>query len=76
MTTQGGSSGFEGGSLARRAPPVNVGILIAPEKMAYVVERFGRYHTTLSAGLHFLIPIVDRIAYAHSLKARVFFTLK
>ncbi|RHY23401.1 hypothetical protein DYB32_009212, partial [Aphanomyces invadans] len=34
----------------------------------WVVERFGRFHTTLEPGLHFLIPVVDRVAYVHSLK--------
>ncbi|MFN3830513.1 MAG: SPFH domain-containing protein, partial [Tepidimonas ignava] len=35
---------------------------------AEVVERFGRYQTTLTAGLHFIIPFIDRVAYKHSLK--------
>lgn len=32
------------------------------------MERFGKFDKVLSPGLHFLIPIVDRIAYVHSLK--------
>ncbi|RQM30955.1 hypothetical protein B5M09_011883 [Aphanomyces astaci] len=37
-------------------------------ELYWVVERFGRFHTTLEPGLHFLIPVVDRVAYVHSLK--------
>jgi regulator of protease activity HflC (stomatin/prohibitin superfamily) len=36
--------------------------------MEFIVERFGRYHTTLDAGFHFLIPFVDRVAFTQDLK--------
>ena len=32
---------------------------IVPEQTTFVIERFGKYHTTLSSGLHFLIPMVS-----------------
>lgn len=41
---------------------------IVPEKSAYIIERFGKYHTTFNPGLNFLIPVVDNISYKHSLK--------
>src|SRR6186713_3685520 len=42
--------------------------VVVPQQSAYVVERLGRYHTTLSAGFHLLMPFVDVIRYRHSLK--------
>lgn len=51
-----------------RDTPVNMGMVIVPQQRAWVVERFGKFERVLSPGLHFLIPIVDRIAYVHSLK--------
>lgn len=56
-------------SFGQLTPPYNFGIMIVPEKTAFVVERFGRFNRVLSPGLHFLIPSpVDRVAYVHLLK--------
>ena len=38
-------------------------IIIVPQREAYIVERLGRYSTTLSADYHILVPIVDKLAY-------------
>lgn len=43
-------------------------IRVVPQKSAFIVERFGKYHCTLEAGLHFLLPIVDKVSYKHTLK--------
>ncbi|MCI5779171.1 MAG: paraslipin [Lentisphaeria bacterium] len=41
---------------------------IVPQKQAWLVERLGRYRSTLGAGLHLLMPFVDRVAYKQNLK--------
>ncbi|MCD8192588.1 MAG: SPFH/Band 7/PHB domain protein [Oscillospiraceae bacterium] len=46
-------------------------IRIAPQANTYVVERLGRYHTTLQAGFHVIIPLVDRIAKKISMMEQV-----
>jgi len=43
-------------------------LTIVPQKHAFIVERLGKYANTLGAGLHILIPFVDRIAYKHTTK--------
>jgi regulator of protease activity HflC (stomatin/prohibitin superfamily) len=42
--------------------------VIVPQQSAYVVERLGRYSSTLNAGFHLLVPFLDAIRYRHSLK--------
>ena len=41
---------------------------VVPQQNAWVVERLGKYHRTLNAGLHIIIPFFDRVAYRHNLK--------
>ncbi|MCC7287051.1 MAG: paraslipin [Burkholderiaceae bacterium] len=41
---------------------------IVPQQHAWVVERLGRYDRTLTPGLKFVIPFVERVNYKHSLK--------
>ncbi len=41
---------------------------VVPQQHAWVVERLGKYHTTLGPGLHIVVPFIDRIAYKHMLK--------
>jgi regulator of protease activity HflC (stomatin/prohibitin superfamily) len=42
--------------------------VVVPQQSAYVVERLGKYSSTLNAGLHILIPFFDVIRYKHTLK--------
>jgi len=46
-------------------------IKIVPQANAFVVERLGAYQDTWEVGLHFKIPLIDRIAGKVSLKERV-----
>jgi regulator of protease activity HflC (stomatin/prohibitin superfamily) len=41
---------------------------VVPQQSAFVVERLGRFHATLEAGFHVLLPFVDVIRYRHTLK--------
>ncbi|GHU68157.1 peptidase [Clostridia bacterium] len=46
-------------------------IRVVPQAKAYVIERLGAYAGTWQVGLHFKIPIIDRIANKVSLKENV-----
>ena len=43
-------------------------VKVVPQQNAWVVERLGKYHGTLTPGLNFLVPFIDKVAYKHSLK--------
>ena len=47
------------------------GLKIVPQATEFVVERLGKYQKTWDAGLHFLIPVLDRIAKKVTLKEQV-----
>lgn len=46
-------------------------IRIVPQANAFVIERLGAYNGTWQVGLHFKIPIIDRVAKKVSLKEHV-----
>lgn len=46
-------------------------IKIVPQANAYIIERLGGYQATWSVGMHFKIPIIDRIAKKVPLKEQV-----
>ncbi len=46
-------------------------IKIVPQSKAYVVERLGAYKETWQTGVHFKIPLIDRVAKMVSLKEQV-----
>ncbi len=41
---------------------------IVPQQNAWVVERLGKYDRTLTPGLSFVVPFIEKVAYKHSLK--------
>jgi regulator of protease activity HflC (stomatin/prohibitin superfamily) len=40
-----------------------LGVRIVPQGYKHVVQRLGKYHSTLNPGLNFVIPYLDAIAY-------------
>lgn len=43
-------------------------IHVVPQQNAWVKERLGKYAGSLTPGLNFVVPFIDKIAYKHSLK--------
>ena len=46
-------------------------IRLVPQATEFVIERLGTYYTTWETGLHFKVPLVDRVAKRISLKEQV-----
>ena len=47
---------------------VTQSVKVVPQQHAWVVERLGKYNGTLTPGLSFLMPFIDKVAYKHVLK--------
>ncbi len=45
-------------------------IQIVPSKTAMIVERLGKFSKTLDAGIHLLVPFIDKVRYRHSTKEK------
>lgn len=43
-------------------------IKLVPQQQAWVLERLGKFDRVLQPGLNILIPIIERVAYKHTLK--------
>ena len=54
--------------IALAADFVIEGVRVVPQQNAWIVERLGKFHEILEAGLNVIIPFIDRVAYRHSLK--------
>ncbi len=56
-----GFSAFVVGLAILAAILIFLGVKSVPQGMEYTVERFGRYTETLTPGLNFIVPVIDRI---------------
>lgn len=43
-------------------------VKIVPQQQAWVVERLGKFDKVLQPGLNLLVPIIQKVAYKHTLK--------
>ena len=43
-------------------------IKIVPQQEAWVMEKLGKFDRVMEPGLNIIIPIIQRIAYKHTLK--------
>ncbi|MGR3810131.1 SPFH domain-containing protein [Jiulongibacter sp. NS-SX5] len=47
-------------------------IKVVPQQKAFIIERLGKYQSTLQPGINFVAPFIDRVAYKHSLKEQAY----
>ena len=43
-------------------------IKIVPQQQVWIVERMGKYYTSLNPGLNIILPFIDKISYKHNVK--------
>ncbi len=43
-------------------------VRIVPTRYEYIVERLGKYHGTLGAGFHAMLPFLDKVVYIKDMK--------
>lgn len=53
------------------AATIFAGIKTVPQGQEWIVERLGKYNTTLKPGLNFIIPYIDNVSYRVSTKGDV-----
>jgi regulator of protease activity HflC (stomatin/prohibitin superfamily) len=46
-------------------------VLIVQERENVIIERLGKFHATREAGIYFLIPFFDRVAYKQEIREQV-----
>ena len=42
---------------------IYLGIKVVPQSKVFIVERFGKYHKTLNAGLSIIVPYLDKVEH-------------
>lgn len=47
---------------------ISMGVMTVPQNEEWLVERFGKYRTSLTAGLNFIVPFIDQVAAKQLLK--------
>jgi regulator of protease activity HflC (stomatin/prohibitin superfamily) len=43
-------------------------VRIVPQQQAWVVERLGRFHSTMTSGMQLIVPFFDRVAYKFDMR--------
>ena len=47
---------------------ISMGVRLVPQGYKWVVQRLGKYHSTLTPGLNIIIPFIDSVAYKATTK--------